>query len=145
MVSAPTHTINPTVNSTSTTNIGSHPLPEKGLDIPNLLVWCTDGSYAPKKDSWKYIVQHWTEADPGCGLHVALGDWLAEWLREKNRAIFSSKYHQCTMIALEFLYQYQANESAFLAAYPEHTEGHTALFNAIKHAKKSHGKIIPCK
>jgi len=75
------------------------------LDIPNLPVRCADGSYAPKKDSWKYIIQHWTEADPGCGLHMALRDWPAEWLRGKNKAIFGSKYHQRALIALEFLEQ----------------------------------------
>lgn len=99
-VSAPILTFNPTASSA-----GSRPLPEKGLDIPNLPVRCADGSYAPKKDSWKYIVRHWTEADPGRGLHVALRDWPAEWLRGKNKAIFGSKYHQRAMIALEFLDQ----------------------------------------
>ncbi|KAG1781061.1 hypothetical protein EV702DRAFT_1193898 [Suillus placidus] len=143
--SGPSRTLNPTTNSAGTTNFGSRPLPEKGLDIPNLPVRCADGSYAPKKDSWKYIVQHWTEADPGRGLHVALRDWPAEWLRGKNKAIFGSKYHQRALIALEFLEQYQGNESVFLAAYPECTEGHTALLAAVKRAKKDRGEIIPRK
>ncbi|KAG0703100.1 hypothetical protein DFH29DRAFT_998728 [Suillus ampliporus] len=104
--SAPSRTLNPiTNNSASAANFSSRPLPEKGLDIPNLPVRCADGSYAPKKDSWKYIVQHWTEADPAHGLHVALRDWPAEWLRGKNKAIFGSKYHQRALIALEFLEQ----------------------------------------
>ncbi|KAG1883365.1 hypothetical protein F4604DRAFT_1920566 [Suillus subluteus] len=135
----------PAPNNTSSTNFGSRPLPEKGLDIPNLPVRCTDGSYAPKKDSWRYIVQHWTEANPGRGLHVALRDWPAAWLKGKNKAIFGSKYHQRALIALEFLEQYQGNESAFLAAYPEYKEGHTALLTAVKRAKKDRGEIIPRK
>ncbi|KAG1840392.1 hypothetical protein F4604DRAFT_1598900 [Suillus subluteus] len=143
--SAPSRTLNPITNSAGTTNFGSRPLPEKGLDIPNLPVRCADGSYAPKKDSWRYIVRHWTEADPRRGLHVALQDWPAEWLKGKNKAIFGSKYHQRALIALEFLEQYQGNESAFLAAYPEYEEGHTALLTAIKRAKKDRGEIIPRK
>lgn len=105
MIPAPSRTFNPVTNSTSTTNFGSRPLPEKGLDIPNLPVRRADGSYAPKKDSWRYIIQHWTEADPVHGLHVALRDWPAEWLKGKNKAIFGSKYHQHALIALEFLEQ----------------------------------------
>jgi hypothetical protein len=104
-VPAPSHTFNPATNNTGTTNFGSHPLPKKGLDIPNLPVQCADGSYAPKKDSWRYIVQHWTEANPRCGLHVALQDWPAEWLKGKNKTIFGSKYHQHALIMLEFLEQ----------------------------------------
>ncbi|KAG1818073.1 uncharacterized protein BJ212DRAFT_1479903 [Suillus subaureus] len=92
-------------NNTGSMNFGSHPLPKKGLDIPNLPIQCTDGSYAPKKDSWRYIIQHWTEADPRHGLHVALQDWPAVWLKGKNKAIFSSKYHQHALVTLEFLEQ----------------------------------------
>ncbi|KAG1885796.1 hypothetical protein F4604DRAFT_1573111 [Suillus subluteus] len=143
--SAPSRTLNPITNSAGTTNFGSRPLPEKGLDIPNLPVRCADGSYAPKKDSWRYIVRHWTEADPRRGLHVALRDWPAKWLKGKNKAIFGSKYHQRALIALEFLEQYQGNESAFLAAYPEYEEGHTALLTAVKRAKKDREEIIPRK
>ncbi|KAG1855243.1 hypothetical protein F4604DRAFT_1932305 [Suillus subluteus] len=123
------HQVSPSDN-TSTTNFSSRPLPEKGLDIPNLPVRCADGSYAPRKDSWRR------------GLHVALRDWSAEWLKGKNKAIFGSKYHQRALIALEFLEQYQGNESAFLAAYPEYEEGHTAVLAAVKRAKKDRGEII---
>ncbi|KAG1789049.1 uncharacterized protein HD556DRAFT_1311616 [Suillus plorans] len=120
MIPAPSHTFNPVTNGTSTTNVGSCPLPEKGLDIPNLPVRHADGSYAPKKDSWGR-------------------------LKGKNKAIFGSKYHQRALIALEFLEQYQGNESAFLAAYPEYKEGHTALLTAVKRTKKDRGEIIPRK
>ncbi|KAG1831983.1 hypothetical protein DFJ58DRAFT_736438 [Suillus subalutaceus] len=135
----------PAPNNTSSMNFGSRPLPKKGLDISNLPVWCADGSYAPKKDSWRYIVQHWTEADPRCGLHVALQDWPAAWLKGKNKAIFGSKYHQHALIVLEFLEQYQGNESVFLTTHPEYEEGYTALLTTIKCAKKDHGEIIPHK
>lgn len=104
-IPAPSHTFNLITNSTGTTNLGSSHLPEKGPEISNLPVRCTDGSYAPKKDSWKYIVEHWTEADLGRDLHVALQDWPAEWLRGKRKDIFNSKYHQRALIALEFLEQ----------------------------------------
>ncbi|KAG2029218.1 hypothetical protein BDR03DRAFT_1018728 [Suillus americanus] len=100
----------PAPNNTSSTNFSSRPLPKKGLDIPNIPVWCADRSYAPKEDSWRYIIQHWTEANPGHGLHVALRDRPAACLKGKNKAIFGSKYHQRALIALEFLEQYQGNE-----------------------------------
>ncbi|KAG2045562.1 hypothetical protein BDR06DRAFT_1015521 [Suillus hirtellus] len=135
-VPAPSRTFNPITNSTGTTNFGSSQLPEKGPEISNLPVRCTDGSYAPKKDSWKYIVEHWTEPDLGRDLHVALQDWPAEWLRGKRKVIFNSKYHQRALIALEFLDQYQLNETAFLAAYPEYTDGRTALPSSSSNAPR---------
>ncbi|KAG2030468.1 hypothetical protein BDR03DRAFT_987079 [Suillus americanus] len=109
-------TFNPVTDNTSTTNFSSRPLPEKGLDIPNLPV--------------------------RRGSHVTLRDWSAEWLKEKNKAIFGSKYHQRALIALEFLEQYQGNKSAFLAVYPEYEEGRTAVLAAVKRAKKDRGEII---
>jgi hypothetical protein len=43
------------------------------------------------------------------------------------------------------MHRFDGNEPAFLAAYPEAAEGHTALLRAINHAKKERGDIIPRK
>ncbi|KAG1729154.1 hypothetical protein EDB19DRAFT_1832530 [Suillus lakei] len=72
----PAHTISQITNNTGTTNLGSHPLPEKGLDIPSL---------------------------PVCTGQKPILDVVSEWLRGKNKAIFGLKYHQCALITLEFL------------------------------------------
>ncbi|KAG2029737.1 hypothetical protein BDR03DRAFT_987558 [Suillus americanus] len=125
----------PAPNNTSSTNFSSRPLPEKGLDIPNLPVRTPGG--ISSSTGQKPILD--------VALHVALRDWPAAWLKGKNKAIFGSKYHQRALIALEFLEQFQGNEWAFLAAYPEYEEGHTALLTAVKRAKKDRGEIIPCK
>jgi hypothetical protein len=78
-------------NSNAATSHGFHLLPAKGLDILNLPVRCADESYTPKKDSWRPIVQHWTEGDPAHGLHVPLQDWMLERLREARTRSSSAR------------------------------------------------------
>ncbi|KAG0705254.1 hypothetical protein DFH29DRAFT_997043 [Suillus ampliporus] len=124
---------------------GSHLLPEKGLVIPDIPTRCSDRSHTPRAASWRQIMKHWTDGDPECGLLVPLRDWPPKWICRKNKKFFAMKYHQCSVIALEFLDQFDGHEPAFLAAYPEATEGHTALLRAINHVKRARGDIIPCK
>lgn len=82
---------------------GIRPLPEQGLVIPAVPAKRADGSFPPRAESWKQIVQHWLEGDPTRGLHHPLRDWPADWIRGKNKALFASKYKQRAVIALEFL------------------------------------------
>ncbi|KAG0702302.1 hypothetical protein DFH29DRAFT_805105 [Suillus ampliporus] len=124
---------------------GFRPLPEKGLLIPDVPVQRTDGSFPPRKDSWKQIIQHWLKGDPACGLHLPLRDWPGEWIRGKNKDLFATKYKQRSVIALEFLERYDGNEAAFMAAYPEADDGHTALLRAINRARRARGDILPRK
>ncbi|KAG1732617.1 uncharacterized protein EDB91DRAFT_1251666 [Suillus paluster] len=105
---------------------GSRLLPEKGLIIPD-------------------IVKHWADGDPEHGLLIPLQDWLPEWIHGKNKNFFAMKYHQCSVIALEFLNRFDGHEPAFLATYPEATEGHTALLCTINCVKRERGDIIPRK
>ncbi|KAG1906357.1 uncharacterized protein F5891DRAFT_1138182 [Suillus fuscotomentosus] len=120
-------------------------LPEKGLVIPDVPTRHPDGTHTPRAASWRQIVKHWTDGDPKHGLLLPLRDWPPEWIRGKNKKFFAMKYHQRSVIALEFLDQFNGHEPAFLAAYPEATVGHTALLRAINRAKKERGDIIPRK
>ncbi|KAG1759372.1 hypothetical protein EDD22DRAFT_849297 [Suillus occidentalis] len=124
---------------------GIRPLPEQGLVIPAVPAKRADGSFPPRAESWKQIVQHWLEGDPTRGLHHPLRDWPADWIRGKNKALFASKYKQRAVIALEFLDRYSGNEALFLAAYPEANEGHTGLLRAINRARKMRGELLPRK
>ncbi|KAG1901248.1 uncharacterized protein F5891DRAFT_1144993 [Suillus fuscotomentosus] len=120
-------------------------LPEKGLVIPDVPTRHPDGTHTPRAASWRQIVKHWTDGDPKHGLLLPLRDWPPEWIRGKNKKFFAMKYHQRSVIALEFLNRFNGHEPAFLAAYPEATVGHTALLRAINCAKKERGDIIPRK
>ncbi|KAG0693862.1 hypothetical protein DFH29DRAFT_815938 [Suillus ampliporus] len=115
---------------------GFRPLPEKGLLIPDL---------PPQKGLLEQIIQHWLKGDPACGLHLPLRDWPGEWIRGKNKDLFATKYKQRSVIALEFLERYDGNEAAFMAAYPEADDGHTALLRAINRARRARGDILPRK
>lgn len=80
----------------------SRSLPTAGLFIPDVPVRNPDGSRRPKSESWRDIVKHWTEGDPALGLHTPLRDWPPEWTQGNNR-LFAAKYHQRSVVALEFL------------------------------------------
>lgn len=80
----------------------SHSLPMAGLVIPDIPVRNPDGSCHPRSDSWQDIIQHWMEGAPELGLHTPLRDWLPEWTQGANW-LFAAKYHQWSIIALEFL------------------------------------------
>ncbi|KAG2082120.1 uncharacterized protein F5147DRAFT_660578 [Suillus discolor] len=127
--------------------VGSHSLvpPEKGLVIPDVPTRHPDGTHTPRAASWRQIVKHWTDGDPKHRLLLPLRDWPPEWIRGKNKKFFAMKYHQRSVIALEFLDRFNGHEPVFLAAYPEATVGHTALLWAINRAKKECGDIIPRK
>ncbi|KAF8452794.1 hypothetical protein L210DRAFT_3468878 [Boletus edulis BED1] len=117
----------------------SRSLPTAGVVIPDVPMRNPNGSRRPKCESWRDIVKHWTEGDPALGLHTPLRDWPPEWTRHNNR-LFAVKYHQRSLIALEFLNTYRSDETRFLAAYPEAAKGHTALFNAINLARQARGE-----
>jgi hypothetical protein len=80
----------------------SRSLPTAGLIIPDVPIRGPNGSRRPRSESWRDIVKHWVEGDPALGLHTPLRDWPPEWTRGSNR-LFAAKYHQRSLIALEFL------------------------------------------
>ncbi|KAG2140603.1 hypothetical protein DEU56DRAFT_734911 [Suillus clintonianus] len=125
---AATKTTPPSKNTTSQS------LPTAGLVIPRVPVTRPNGTTSPKSKSWKEIVEHWLVGDPDRGLRTPLKDWPKEWYQGANRR-FASKYHQRATIALEFINEYESNESRFLAAYPEAEMGHTQLLKAINEAR----------
>ncbi|KAG1741594.1 hypothetical protein EDD22DRAFT_786691 [Suillus occidentalis] len=127
-----------TLPSTCTT---SQRLPTHGLVIPRVPFACANGTTSPKNRSWKDIVEHWLVGDPNRGLKTPLKDWPKEWYQGINRQ-FASKYHQRSTIALEFINEYDSNETHFLAAYPEAELGHTQLLKAINKARTARGERI---
>jgi hypothetical protein len=82
--------------------LSSHSIPKAGLIVPDIPVLCPDGTRRPKKESWRDIVKHWQTGDPELGLHIPLKDWPREWTQGANR-LFAVKYHERSLIALEFL------------------------------------------
>lgn len=79
--SGPIHVLSQITNSGTD---GFRPLPEKGLAIPDIPTQRADGSFPPRKDSWRQIIQQWTEGDPARGLHLPLRDWPYDWMKGKN-------------------------------------------------------------
>ncbi|KAG2123793.1 hypothetical protein DEU56DRAFT_917280 [Suillus clintonianus] len=132
---AATKTTPPSKNTTSQS------LPTAGLVIPRVPVTRPNGTTSPKSKSWKEIVEHWLVGDPDRGLRTPLKDWPKEWYQGANRR-FASKYHQRATIALEFINEYESNESRFLAAYPEAEMGHTQLLKAINEARAARGQRV---
>ncbi|KAF8428472.1 hypothetical protein L210DRAFT_988370 [Boletus edulis BED1] len=123
----------------SPTNLVVTSLPTAGVVIPDIPVRNPNGSRHPKCESWWDIVKHWTESDPALGLHTPLRDWPPEWTQHNNR-LFAVKYHQRSLVTLEFLNTYRSDETCFLAAYPEAAKGHTTLFNVINLARQARGE-----
>ncbi|KAI6015802.1 hypothetical protein PISMIDRAFT_9059 [Pisolithus microcarpus 441] len=98
-----------------------------------------DGTRTPKCDSWKDIVHHWTEGEPCLGLVVPLKDWPHHFYNGRHGRQFNTKYYQRSMIATEFLDEFQGNEEAFLKVYGSAArQGHTKLLKAILDARKRH-------
>ena len=74
-----------------------------GLLIPDLPITLKNGvMQSSKADSWRIIVQHWTEGDPRLGLFLPLKDWPPHYHNGPGRQ-FNTKYYQCRLIATEFL------------------------------------------
>jgi len=67
-----------------------------GLVIPKLPINLPDGMPTPKSQSWKDLVQHWTD------VHMPLKDWPWEHYNGQNWC-FNEKFVQCRTIAMEFL------------------------------------------
>lgn len=80
-------------------------LPAHNLVIPDIPIKNSDGTRPHPRESWRWIVHHWTKGDPERGLVYALKDWDPTWLQGTNKGIFAAKYGQRKMIALEFLSQ----------------------------------------
>lgn len=80
----------------------THAIPKARLLIPDISIQNSDGTRRSKKESWKDIVKHWLTGDPEHGLHTPLKDWPQEWIQGGNR-LFAVKYHQRSVIALEFI------------------------------------------
>jgi len=97
----------------------------------------------PKVNDWKQVVQDWEHADPSRSLSVALRDWPPEWYSrsESASATLGSLRNQRKTIALEFIDRYNRDEANFTAAYPMHSEGITALRQAILKANQDSGKV----
>ena len=74
-----------------------------GLLIPDLPITLEDGvTQSAKADSWRIIVQHWTEGDPRLGLFLPLKDWPHHYHNGPGRQ-FNTKHYQRRLIATEFL------------------------------------------
>ncbi|KAF8175145.1 hypothetical protein BJ912DRAFT_858015 [Pholiota molesta] len=129
--------------STSTpANAKETALPAYNLVIPDIPVKNSDGRRPHPRESWRWIVRHWTQGDSDRGLVHALKDWDPTWLQGTNKGMFASKYGQRKMIALEFLDQYKGDEARFLEAYPEAEHGHSSLLDAIKNARQVRGDLV---
>jgi hypothetical protein len=79
-------------------------LPNHGLVIPRLPVIRSNGTKAPKAESWKDIIQHWLVGHPERGLHTPLKDWPQSWYQGPNRKL-AMMYQNRAVIALEFINQ----------------------------------------
>ncbi|KAI6004797.1 hypothetical protein EDD15DRAFT_2191570 [Pisolithus albus] len=126
--------------------IGGHPynIP-RGLLIPNVPVLHADRTRTPKSDSWKDIVRHWTEGEPRLGLTLPLKDWPHHYHNGPLGRQFNTKYYQRSVIATEFLDEFQGNEEAFLEAYGSAaSQGHTKLLKAVLDACKQHPEDGAC-
>ncbi|KAI6019428.1 hypothetical protein BKA83DRAFT_4495450 [Pisolithus microcarpus] len=111
----------------------------RGLLIPNVPVLHADGTRTPKSDSWKDIVRHWTEGEPRLGLVLPLKDWPHHYHNGPLGRQFNTKYYQRSVIASEFLDEFQGDEEAFLKAYGSAaSQGHTKLLKAVLDAHKRH-------
>ncbi|KAI6095655.1 hypothetical protein EDD16DRAFT_1719009 [Pisolithus croceorrhizus] len=145
--SSPSHVGPQRTTSTSThahthaytrTRIRTSNLPP-GLLIPNVPVLHADGTRTPKSDSWRDIVRHWTEGEPRLGLHIPLRDWPHHYYNGPYGRQFNTKHYQRSVVATEFLDEFQGDEDAFLKAYGGAArEGHTKLLKAILGARKQH-------
>lgn len=110
-----------------------------GLLIPNVPVLHADGTRMPKSDSWRDIVRHWTEGEPRLGLRTPLKDWPHHYYNGRYGRPFNMKHYQRSVIATEFLDEFQGDEDAFLKAYGGAArEGHTKLLKAILAARRRH-------
>ena len=103
----------PALPTFETAHSSFHPRPEKqtplpttqNLFIPDIPVKNADGTRPHPRESWRWIVKHWTEGDPERGLLHPLKDWDSTWLRGPNKGLYAAKYGQRSMIALEFINQ----------------------------------------
>ncbi|KIK12223.1 hypothetical protein PISMIDRAFT_18893 [Pisolithus microcarpus 441] len=121
--------------STSTSTRRTSNLPP-GLLIPNVPVLHVDGTRTPKSDSWRDIVRHWTEGEPRLGLHIPLKDWPHHYYNGRYGRQFNTKHYQRSVVATEFLNEFQGDEDAFLKAYGGAArEGHTKLLKVILGAR----------
>ena len=74
-----------------------------GLLIPDLPITLEDGvMQSAKADSWRIIVQHWTEGDPRLSLFLPLKDWPHHYHNGPGRQ-FNTKHYQHCLITTEFL------------------------------------------
>jgi len=73
------------------------------LLILNLLITLEDGvMQSAKSESWRIIVQHWTEGKPHLSLFLPLKDWPHHYYNRPGHQ-FNTKHYQCHLIATEFL------------------------------------------
>lgn len=90
---------NTTAASQTISRISRPPQPDRspippGLSVPNILA-----NIVPPADRWKVYIQQWNFADPQHGLHVALKEWEAGWIKHPA---FAMKYYDRKLVALEF-------------------------------------------
>ena len=67
-----------------------------------LLIDLPDGMPMPKSQSWKDLVQHWTEGEPCLGLHMLLKDLPREHYNGWNRC-FNEKFVEAIPMYVEEL------------------------------------------
>ncbi|VDB98224.1 unnamed protein product [Peniophora sp. CBMAI 1063] len=93
-----------------------------------------------KRDSWRNIVEQYDVGRPQHGM-PALKDWPKDWLRGEKRKKYAVLYRQRLRIAEEFIIVFARDEARFLAAYPEHINGHSTLLEAITAKMKLDGRV----
>lgn len=98
----PTSSQTPHVPVITEKRAASRPLPLHSLLIPDIPLRHSDGSRSHMSNSWREIVEHWTNGDPARGLHTPLKDWPRKWLTKENK-LFAQKHGNRGIIALEFL------------------------------------------
>ncbi|THU80443.1 hypothetical protein K435DRAFT_874378 [Dendrothele bispora CBS 962.96] len=94
----------------------------------------------PRDTAYKQVIKDWQEADPSRHHMFALKDWKPEWYNNQKLAM---NYHHRKKIALEFIETYGSDEQRFCDAYPEHSRGIKALYNAIHTKQIEEGRAKP--
>ncbi|KAL4065136.1 hypothetical protein J3A83DRAFT_4190563 [Scleroderma citrinum] len=80
--------------------------------------------------------ESWKEGDPKVGLYVPLKDWPHHYYNGQHGWKFNTKYYQWSIIATEYIHEFQENKVAFLNVYGSAAhQGHMELWKTIVKAQ----------